>query len=235
MRLDKFLSEAGAGTRSEVKQFIRKGLVSVNGNIIKDVGIQVVEEADVVCLKGRALSFSKFHYYMLHKPAGVVTAIRDNRQKTIMDLLSDIPVKGLFPVGRLDKDTEGLLLITDDGALAHELLSPKKHVDKTYLAEIRDPLSLEAVSALRQGVDIGEKKLAAPAKVDILEEKWILLTIQEGRYHQVKRMLNAVGNEVLYLKRLSMGSLSLDENLKKGEYRALNESEIEALKKGVCT
>lgn len=231
MRLDRFLGETGAGTRSEVKQFIKKGLVSVNGNIVKDVGSRVAEGEDVVCLKGQPLSFSKFHYYMLHKPAGVVTATRDDRQKTVMDLLSDIPVKGLFPVGRLDKDTEGLLLFTDDGALAHELLSPKKHVDKTYLAEIREPLSFAAVSALRQGVDIGEKKPTAPAKVEILEEKRLLLTIQEGRYHQVKRMLNAVGNEVLYLKRLSMGSLTLDENLKKGEYRSLKETEIEALKK----
>lgn len=231
MRLDRFLSEAGAGTRSEVKQFIRKGLVSVNGSIIKEAGSQVAEEKDVVCLKGVPLSFSKYHYYMLHKPAGVVTATRDSRQKTVMDLVSDIPVKGLFPVGRLDKDTEGLLLLTDDGVLAHELLSPKKHVDKTYLAEIRGPLSFEAVSALEQGVDIGEKKKTAPAKVEILEKKRILLTIREGRYHQVKRMFKAVENEVLYLKRLSMGSLTLDENLEKGEYRPLKESEIEALKK----
>lgn len=231
MRLDKFLSQAGAGSRSEVKQAVRKGLVSVNGNIIKDAAAWVAEEKDVVCLKGRPLSFSKHHYYMLHKPAGVVTATKDNRQKTVLDLLTDISVKGLFPVGRLDKDTEGLLLLTDDGALAHKLLAPKKHVDKTYLAEISMPLSLEAADALRRGVDIGEEKPTAPAKVELIEERRILITIQEGRYHQIKRMLKAVGNEVLYLKRLSMGGLVLDENLKKGEFRPLKEAEIEDLKK----
>ena len=231
MRLDRFLSETGAGSRSEVKFFIKKGLVSVNGCIVKDAGSQITEGKDVVCLKGQPLSFSKYHYYMLHKPAGVVTATRDGRQKTVLDLLTDIPVKGIFPVGRLDKDTEGLLLLTDDGVLAHELLSPKKHVDKTYLAEIKNPLSAESISALSQGVDIGDEKPASPAKIELLEENRILITIWEGRYHQIKRMLKAVGNEVLYLKRLSMGSLVLDENLQKGEYRPLKEEEIEGLKK----
>lgn len=230
MRLDRFLSEAGAGSRSEVKQAIKNGLVSVNGSIIKDAGCRIEEAKDAVCLKGQLVSFSKYHYYMLYKPAGVVTATKDNRQKTVLELLTDIPVKGIFPVGRLDKDTEGLLLLTDDGALAHELLSPKKHVGKTYLAEIRSPLSLEAASALKQGVDIGDEKVTAPAKVEFLEETRILITIEEGRYHQIKRMFKAVGNEVLYLKRLSMGSLMLDKNLKKGEYRPLTEAEIEALK-----
>lgn len=231
MRLDRFLSETGAGTRSEVKQLIRKGLVSVNGNLVKDAGSQVTEGEDVVCLKGRPLSYSKFHYYMLHKPAGVVTAARDSRQRTVMDLLTDIPVKGIFPVGRLDKDTEGLLLLTDDGALAHELLSPRKHVDKTYLVKLQNNLTPDDVSALEHGVDIGDAKLTEPAKIKLLEEKHILLTIQEGRYHQVKRMLKAVGNEVLYLKRLSMGNLKLDQDLKKGEYRPLNHMEIKSLMK----
>lgn len=231
MRLDRFLSEAGAGSRSEVKLAIKKGLVSVNGSIIKDAGSQVTEAKDVICLKGQPVSYSKYHYYMLHKPAGVVTATKDSRQKTVLELIAEAPVKGLFPVGRLDKDTEGLLLLTDDGALAHELLSPKKHVDKTYLAEIREPLSLESVSALSQGVDIGDEKPTSPAKVELLEGNRILITIREGRYHQIKRMLKAVGNEVLYLKRLSMGSLVLDENLQKGEYRPLKDEEIEDLKK----
>lgn len=231
MRLDKFLSETGAGTRSEVKQFIRKGLVSVNGQIIKDAGSKVAEDEDVVCLQGQTLSYAKHHYYMLYKPAGVVSATRDSRQKTVLDLLTGVPVKGLFPVGRLDKDTEGLLLLTDDGVLAHELLSPQKHVDKTYLAEIRDPLSVTAISSLQQGVHIGDEKPAAPAKVELIEEKRILITVREGRYHQIKRMFKAVGNEVLYLKRLSMGCLILDENLNKGEFRPLKDTEIENLKK----
>lgn len=230
MRLDRFLCEAGAGSRSEVKQAVKNGLVSVNGNIIKDAGSRIEETKDTVCLRGRTISYAKYHYYMLYKPAGVITATKDTRQKTVRELLTDISFKGIFPVGRLDKNTEGLLLLTDDGALAHELLSPKKHVGKTYLAEIRNPLSLEAAAALRQGVDIGDKKATAPAKVEFIEETRILITIEEGRYHQIKRMLKAVGNEVLYLKRLSMGSLILDENLKKGEYRPLKEAEIEALK-----
>ena len=231
MRLDRFLSEAGAGSRSEVKLAIKKGLVSVNGKILKDAGSRVAEGEDIVCFNGQPLSFSKNHYYMLYKPAGVVTATRDDRQKTVLDLLTDVPVKGIFPVGRLDKDTEGLLLLTDDGALAHELLSPKKHVDKTYLAEIKEPLSIGSASALRQGVDIGDEKPTAPAGIELLEGNRILITVQEGRYHQIKRMLKAVGNEVIYLKRLSMGSLILDECLNAGEYRPLKETEIEALKK----
>ena len=168
---------------------------------------------------------------MLNKPAGVVSATTDNHDKTVLDLLKDAPGKDLFPVGRLDKDTEGLLLITNDGVLSHNLLSPKKHVDKTYLVKTAETVTLDMIHALEQGVDIGEEKITLPAKVKLLEEKEIELTIMEGKFHQVKRMLKAVGNEVVYLKRLSMGSLILDEALKLGEYRILTEKEVDDLKK----
>ena len=170
------------------------------------------------------------HYYMLNKPQGVVSATMDNHDKTVLDLLKDAPGKDLFPVGRLDKDTEGLLLITNDGELSHNLLSPKKHVDKTYLVETRELVTSEMVQRLEQGVDIGEEKLTLPAKVKILEDKKIELTITEGKFHQVKRMLKAVENEVVYLKRLTMGSLVLDEKLALGEYRCLTEEEVSKLK-----
>ena len=179
------------------------------------------------------MSFDKFHYYILHKPAGVITATEDSRQETVMSLLKDVrdvSLSKLFPVGRLDKDTEGLLLITDDGELSHRLLSPKKHVEKTYLVYLKDALSPDAIQKLETGVDIGDDSLTLPAKVKVIEEKIIELTITEGRYHQVKRMLLAVENEVTYLKRISMGGLTLPGDLEKGSFRALTEAEIDLLK-----
>ena len=163
------------------------------------------------------------------KPQGVVSATIDNLDKTVLDLLKDAPGKDLFPVGRLDKDTEGLLLITNDGALSHRLLSPKKHVPKTYYVETKSPCTESMKTALEEGVDIGEEKLTLPAKVNVLDECHIELTITEGKFHQVKRMLKAVDNEVIYLKRLSMGTLVLDENLKLGEYRPLTKEELQKL------
>ena len=230
MRLDKFLCESGCGTRSQVKQLVKQGRVCVNGTTCKTADFKIDENSDTVSIDGRTLCYSKFVYYMFHKPAGCVSATKDNHDKTVLDFIAKDDYKAdLFPVGRLDKDTEGLLLITNDGDLAHRLLSPKKHVPKTYFARIKAPLSAEAIQLLEEGVDIGEEKKTLPAKVEILEEKVILLTISEGKFHQVKRMLFAVGNEVLYLKRLSMGSLKLDDNLKAGEYRALTGEEIEKL------
>ena len=167
---------------------------------------------------------------MLHKPAGVVTATKDNHDKTVLDLLVGVNTKDLSPAGRLDKDTEGLLLITNDGELIHNLLSPKKHVDKTYYLKARETLTSEDIDALENGVDIGEDALTLPAKAELLSEKELLLTIHEGKFHQVKRMLQAVNNEVLYLKRMSFGSLILDEKLAPGEFRALKEQEIKELK-----
>lgn len=230
MRLDKFLCENGCGTRSQVKQLVKQGRVCVNGLPCKSADLKIDENNDAVSVDGRKLNYSKYVYYMFHKPAGCVSATKDNHDKTVLDFISEEDYKlDLFPVGRLDKDTEGLLLITNDGGLAHRLLSPKKHVPKTYYVKIKAPLSEAHIRLLEEGIDIGEEKKSLPAKVEVLKEQEILLTISEGKFHQVKRMLLAVENEVLYLKRLSMGSLKLDENLKAGEYRALTGEEIKEL------
>lgn len=234
IRLDKFLCEMEIGTRSQVKDMIKKGMVSVNGEMIKKADFKFDETCAKVCVKEKELSYQKFFYYMLNKPAGVISATTDKHDRTVLDLLKDAPGKDLFPVGRLDKDTEGLLLITNDGELSHNLLSPKKHVDKTYLVETSVAVTAEMREQLENGVDIGEEKLTLPAKVKQLEDKKIELTITEGKFHQVKRMLTAVGNEVVYLKRLSMGSLKLDKCLKLGEYRNLTEKEVEELKTRKC-
>ena len=230
MRLDKFLCDTAGLTRTEAKNAVKKGQIAVNGQVQKAADFKVKENTDTVTFQGKPLSYAAFHYYMLHKPAGVITATEDKKESTVMDILREEKVKNLFPVGRLDKDTEGLLLITDDGELAHNLLSPKKHVDKEYLIKVRDSISEEDCRKLSEGVDIGDEKPTAPAKVERVAEKEILLTIREGRFHQVKRMLQAVGNEVLYLKRLSMGSLRLPEDLEKGAYRPLSEEEIYKIK-----
>ena len=239
VRLDKFLADAGAGTRSEVKKQIQKGQVQVNGVTVKRPEQKVEIPKDQVTLSGTVVGAApEFVYYLLHKPAGYVSATEDNRDRTVMELVPS-GRKGLFPVGRLDKDTEGLLLITDDGALAHELLSPRKHVEKTYYAVVSGKMTAEDAEKFARGVDIGEKNLTLPAKLEILSaaldgEGWkseILLTIHEGKFHQVKRMTEAVGKKVTYLKRVSMGPLTLPADLKKGECRPLTENEIKALKK----
>ena len=230
IRLDKFLCEMETGTRSQVKDFIKKGQVSVDGEVIKKSDYKFDENAAKVCLMGKEIAYQKNYYYMLNKPAGVVSATLDNHDKTVMELLKNAPGKDLFPAGRLDKDTEGLLLITNDGELSHRLLSPKKHVAKVYFVETKLKLTEQMVMQLENGVDIGEEKLTLPAKVKVIEYKKMELTITEGKFHQVKRMLKAVENEVVYLKRLAMGSLKLDEELSLGEYRCLTEMEIQELK-----
>ena len=241
MRLDKFLGEQGIGTRKQIKEYIKNGRCQVNGEIAVKSDMHIDEERDVISFDGKELSYSRFHYFMLYKPAGVVSATRDGKNKTVLDLLSGENVKGLSPCGRLDIDTEGLILLTDDGELIHRLLSPRKHVDKVYEAHLSHALDDAHISKLEKGVDIGDKKddgtvdYTLPAKVVVMEDDEmgrpvIHLIIREGRFHQVKRMLEAVGNEVLFLKRLSMGSLTLDPELKSGEYRPLTEEEIENLK-----
>ena len=167
---------------------------------------------------------------MLNKPAGVISATEDATQQTVLDFFKEEPYKNLYPVGRLDKDTEGLLLITNDGPLGHELLSPKKHVPKTYYAKLEHGLSSEDMDALEKGVDIGEKNLTLPAKLEVVDQEAVYITITEGKFHQVKRMFEAVSNKVLYLKRISMGGLQLDESLNPGDYRPLTEEELELLK-----
>lgn len=234
LRLDKFLADMGIGTRSELKVWIRKGRVTVNGAVCVKPEQKVAVNSDVVCVDGNRLYYTEYIYYMLHKPAGVVSATTDKISKTVLELIKDNQGKDLFPVGRLDKDTEGLLLITNDGELAHQLLSPKKHVDKVYYARVRGRVTEEDKKAFVDGVDIGEDDPTLPAKLKILVSEDISeveLTIQEGKFHQVKRMFEAVGKEVIYLKRLSMGSLLLDDSLAPGEYRKLSAEEIDALRK----
>ncbi|HIW50968.1 MAG TPA: rRNA pseudouridine synthase [Candidatus Blautia intestinavium] len=259
VRLDKFLADAGKGTRSEVKKEIKKGLVLVNGTTVKSPEQKISPGTDLVLLRGEpVLQEPEFAYYLLYKPAGWISATEDRREKTVMELVPS-GRKGLFPVGRLDKDTEGLLLITNDGMLAHELLSPARHVEKTYFVRVRGAVSEEDRIRLEQGVDIGEDRLTLPAKAEILgscrkdgifstgeteddnravlyreeppeEYTELLLTICEGKFHQVKRMMEAVGKKVVYLKRISMGPLKLPEDLKKGECRPLTEKEVQELK-----
>ena len=235
IRLDKYLSDMGFGTRSEVKQYLKKGLVTVNGAVEKRPERKIETGLEQVCFKDNPVTYVDYEYYMFHKPAGCVSATEDKHFPTVVSFIEDAARKDLFPVGRLDKDTEGLLLITNDGALAHELLSPKKHVAKTYYARIEGKVTAEDVTAFRKGLDIGEKNLTKPAELVILKsdaESEIEVTITEGKYHQIKRMFEKTGKKVIYLKRLSMGSLKLDETLATGAYRPLTESELQALKEG---
>ncbi|MCR5703981.1 MAG: rRNA pseudouridine synthase [Eubacterium sp.] len=230
MRLDKYLTTMGIGSRSQVKDYIKKGKVKINGEILKKPEYHVDEENDIIEFQGINLEYSKFYYYMLHKPAGYLSAVKDDHCQTVLDLLDVTPKDGLFPVGRLDKDTEGLLLITNDGALSHELLSPKKHVEKKYYVELDGALTESDIQLFQEGVDIGEKHLTKPAKLELLEDNHkAYITITEGKYHQVKRMFKTLGLTVIYLKRLSMGPLELDSTLKPGQFRPLTEKEIKEL------
>lgn len=229
MRLDKFLCDCTSGTRSRLKKDIKAGQVTVNGSIVLKPEQHIDEKSDEIYYKGQRCVYEQFVYYMLHKPSGVVSATEDAYERTVIDLIGDERRDDLFPVGRLDKDTEGLLLITNDGVLAHELLSPAKHVEKEYECHLLEPFDEKQKNLLEQGVDIGEKLLTMPAVVHTLDDKMITLTITEGKFHQVKRMLHAVGNEVVYLKRIRMGSLMLDAELPKGSYRRLTEEEVAKL------
>lgn len=236
IRLDKYLADMGVGTRQEVKRYIRKGSVSVDGKTVKSPEQKIDGETQRVAVDGQEIRYAAYEYYMLNKPAGVVSATEDQRDSTVIDLIGDKKRKDLFPAGRLDKDTEGLLLITNDGQLAHRLLSPRRHVDKTYYARIRGHVTEEDVGSFAHGVNIGsgdEEEWTSPGVLEIIasgEESEILLTIQEGKYHQVKRMFEAVGKEVAYLRRERMGTLTLDRDLKPGEYRPLTAEELALLK-----
>ena len=241
VRLDKFLADSGIGTRAEVKKLIQKGMVQINGEKAKKPEQKVDPQTDAVEFAGERLGArAEFVYYLLHKPAGYVSATEDTKEKTVLELVPKDGRRKLFPVGRLDKDTEGLLLITDDGLLAHQLLSPKKHVDKTYFAVTEGKVVPEDIEKIQAGVDIGDEELTLPGRLEILktwEESgaWhseILLTIHEGRFHQVKRMMEALGKNVTYLKRISMGPLTLPKDLPRGEARELTKAELEALKGG---
>lgn len=236
MRLDKFLADMNFGSRKEVKGYIKKGYVMVNGTVIKSDKFHVAEKEDTVLFDGEPVQYQKYFYYLLNKPGGVVSATVDNHDATVLDLFDDETFReDLFPVGRLDKDTEGLLLIMNDGNLAHRLLSPKHHVEKEYYAEVAGIMTEEDVAFFAEGLTIDGGELCLPAElmIDAVDEakqtSSIRLILHEGKFHQVKRMIKAVGKEVTYLKRLRMGELRLDETLALGEFRPLTEAEVQLL------
>ena len=247
MRLDKYLADMGVGKRSDIKKNIHAGKVLVAGEIIKDPGFNIPEADAVstgnaagnsagkteVLYLGEPVQYEAFEYYMLNKPAGVISASEDKHQVTVLDLMKERKRSDLYPVGRLDKDTEGLLLITNDGELTHRLLSPKHHTDKVYFARVSGRVTANDVKRFRHGIRYDEDLTALPAVLTILSSgdvSEVETTIQEGKFHQIKKMFLALGKEVLYLKRLSMGPVRLDETLAPGEYRRLTVAEINALK-----
>lgn len=241
MRLDKFLANSGIGTRKEVKIILKKGKIKVNEKIVKDAKMQVDEIKDDVKLEGEKITYKPFVYIMMNKPSGVISATEDGKHKTVIDLLCEkYKNYKVFPVGRLDIDTEGLLLLTNDGVLAHNLLSPKKHVDKKYYVELKEPLTIEKKKILENGIKLEENFVTKKAKIEIIDKdedievNSVFITISEGKFHQVKRMFKFVENEVLYLKRVKMGKLLLPENLKLGEYRELSEEEMDLILNQFC-
>lgn len=241
LRLDRFLVEMGKGSRKEIREMAQKGRIRVNGEVEKKSDRKIDPSADQVEIDREPVEYAATEYFMLNKPQGVVSATEDSRYQTVIDLIDGAVRRDLFPVGRLDLDTEGLLLITNDGALAHRLLSPKKHVDKVYLAHVKGRLPENAVKRMEDGIDMEDGWKTLPAVLKIIESvstpseegipvTKVTLTIQEGKFHQVKRMFELLGCQVIYLKRLSMGPLKLDDKLLPGEYRRLTEEEIECLK-----
>lgn len=233
MRIDKLLANLGYGSRKEVKRLLKSGAVKIDGETVKDAKEHVDPKINQVTVHGETVEYKEFIYLMMNKPQGVLSATEDAYQETVLDLLElEDAIYKPFPVGRLDKDTEGLLLLTNDGQLAHRLLSPKKHVPKTYFAVIDGEVTEEDVEAFRKGVTLDDGYLTKPGELKILKSgirSDIELTITEGKFHQVKRMFEAVGKRVVYLKRNSMGPLRLDEDLELGEYRELTDEEIESL------
>lgn len=228
MRLDKFLATYTPLSRREAKQVIRQGEVSVGGETATSESDKVLPE-QMICLRGEKIIAREHLYLMMNKPKGVLSATRDREGRTVVDLVEGVE-RNIFPVGRLDKDTEGFLLLTDDGELAHRLLSPACHVPKTYYLEYEGELGHDAVSQVAEGIDIGEKRPTKAGVLQLLGEGKAELTIEEGKYHQVKRMIAVLGGRVTYLKRLSMAGLELDERLEPGEYRELTEGEIALLR-----
>ncbi|MDE6024019.1 MAG: rRNA pseudouridine synthase [Lachnospiraceae bacterium] len=250
IRLDKYLADAGQGTRSQVKTLIKQGRVKIGAETAKKPEQKVDTDCSNVYVDGSMISYRTVEYYMLNKPQGVVSATKDKRDKTVIDLIDEDKRRDLFPVGRLDKDTEGLLIITNDGQLSKDLLSPKKHVEKIYYATICGTVTQDTIAQFEEGIDIGDDKPTKPAKLKILSDaeidgiakkssgtdeensdilSYVEITITEGRYHQIKRMFEAVGMKVVYLKRIAMGGVVLDETLPCGSWRRLSEGEIELL------
>ncbi len=230
-RLDKILSNQGFGSRKQIHQQLKNGDVKIEGKVITDSNFKIDPDSTSIEVKGKLINFSRFIYIMLNKPAGVLTATRDKKAETVLNLIPQhLKRPGLFPAGRLDKDTEGLLIITDDGQFAHQMLSPKHHVPKTYLATLRSPIENTVVQTFSEGIVIDDGYQCMPATLEILEPCLAQLTICEGKFHQVKRMFEAVGNEVVFLKRMRFGNIFLDENLKKGECRLISQVEIDNIR-----
>ena len=239
MRLDKYLVACAVGSRTEVKNFLKAGRVTVNGKKEKSAKLKINENTDEICFDGQKLEYEEFVYYMMNKPQGVISATEDPKHKTVLDLLDDYArAKEVFPVGRLDIDTHGLLLLTNDGKLAHALLSPKRHVDKTYLAQVDGIMTDADVETFSQGIPLKDFT-CQPAKLELVsidrekKQSLVRVTIAEGKFHQVKRMVAYCGKEVVDLQRLTMGTLTLDEDLKRGEWRRLSQEELEGLLESV--
>ncbi len=239
MRLDKYLGNSGVGTRKEIKEFLKKRKIKVNDKIVIDGSIKIKEYEDVIKFEDNIVEYKPFVYIMLNKPSGVISATEDKRHKTVIDILeNNYKTYNIFPIGRLDIDTEGLLLLTNDGQLSHNLLSPNKHVDKKYYVELKTEITAEMIEKLENGIRLEENFITKNAKIEIIKDekniekdlKKVFITITEGKFHQVKRMFKAVNNEVLYLKRVQMGNLKLDKKLNLGEYRELTENELRNLK-----
>lgn len=233
MRLDKFLGNHGFGTRKEVKLLVKRGAVKVNDVLVKKADIKLVPDKDTVTVYDEAVTYEPFVYIMLNKPAGYISSTKDYKDETVLELIDGFDHYDLHPVGRLDKDTEGLLILTNDGQFSHDVLSPKKHVDKTYYARVEGYVTDETVALFKAGVTLDDGYEAMPADLQIVSAgdiSEIELIIQEGKFHQVKRMFKAVGMTVTYLKRIQMGGLPLDESLKLGAYRKLTLEEINFVK-----
>ena len=235
-RLDKIIANLGYGTRKEVKQMARKGMIEVDGEIVKDSSLNIDPEKSVIKINGEEIFYRKYIYLLMNKPAGVISATYDNRDETVIDLLEpDHQVFEPFPVGRLDKDTVGLLFLTNDGELNHRLISPKHHVDKVYFAQLDQEVNEDDIEKFKNGITLDDGYKCKEAKLEILNilddgTSEVNITIQEGKFHQVKRMFEAVGKSVIYLQRISFGGIELDLDLEEGEYRELTDSEIALLK-----
>ena len=234
-RLDKIISNLGYGSRKEIKALVKKGLVKVDGEVVKDNGVLIDPEKSVININGEDLFYREYIYLMMNKPDGVISATYDNREETVIDLLEvEHQVFNPFPVGRLDKDTVGLLLLTNDGELNHRLISPKWHVDKVYYAKIDKAVDEKDIEAFKNGITLDDGYKCKEGKLEIIsssdEGAEVMVTIQEGKYHQVKRMFEALGKTVVYLKRTEFGGLPLDQELEEGEYRELTEDELALLK-----
>jgi pseudouridylate synthase len=229
MRLDKFLANSGIGSRKEVKELIKQGLVFVNDERIKNSDKNIDEIKDIIKIRDKCIEYRKYVYIMLNKPQNVISATEDNKHKTVIDLIKGYDTYNIFPVGRLDIDTEGLLLLTNDGKLSHNLLSPKKHVEKEYFVKLKENINDIDINKVENNIELEDGYICKKAKIKRLSKNELNISITEGKFHQVKRMFKAVGNEVIFLKRVRMANILLDKNLKSGEYRELTEDELKGL------